>query len=252
MEYLISNKKDFDNLDIIINEYNELINIQSKYKEYLLLNVQLKNDLDKLNIYKKDLSKQRDDLIFKKNYIKDLTKRKKLFEENYNDLNILKDALGPKKGIPLIFVSSYLQKTKDIANEILIDAFDGEIIFDKFDINDKEFNIPLIKNGERIPDISRASAGERAIGSLALTFALMEQTNTKFNILLLDEFDGPLDKKRKRLFLHLLEKRIKKYGIEQIFIITHNSIFDDYPLNLILFKGADVNTSGDKEILFEY
>ena len=43
----------------------------------------------------------------------------------------------------------------------------------------------------------------------------------------------------------------KKYNLEQIFIITHNSIFDDYPLNLILFKGAEVNTT-NKNILFEY
>lgn len=251
LTYIITNKKEFDELDDYINYYNNLLNLKEIYNKYIEELNSYNEQLSKLLVIENEYSKKRDKLIYQKKYTKDLIRSKKVFEENYNDLNALKEALGTKKGIPLYFVKSYLQKTKDIANEILKDAFNGELLFDNFDINEKEFNIPLIKNGEVIEDISKASAGEKALGSLALSFALMEQTHTRFNILLLDEFDGPLDKKRKRLFLHLLEKRIKKYNLEQIFIITHNSIFDDYPLNLILFKGAEVNTT-NKNILFEY
>ena len=70
--------------------------------------------------------------------------------------------------------------------------------------------------------------------------------------MILDEMDATLDSDSKRHFLDILEKTLKKLKIKQVFLISHSGIFEEYPLNLILFKGADVSLRGDKSILFQY
>lgn len=252
LEYLIQNKPVFDSMDSMVNEYEELLQRQSKYSK-------LCNELDTVRLrqkeiirIKEDALKERDKLIYRKKEIKKVTKQKKLYEENIKDVAVLRDALSTNKGIPLIFVSTYLERTRDIANRLIKDAFDGELELGKFQINDKEFSIPLIGRGEENEDISTASAGERSIISLALSLALVEQNSSKYNILIMDELDAPLDSIRRRRILNILEKQVKRLKIKQIFNITHNDLFNDYPLNLILFKGANMDTMGDKNVIFQY
>lgn len=252
LKYLIENKSRFDCNDTIIKEYETLLADKNKYDKLSNELVLLQNDLQKIVSAKTILTKDRDKLMYKKKQIKEIKKKKKVFEEAYKDLEVIRKATSTNKGIPLIYVTNFLNNTRLIANKMLEKVYDGNVKFGKFSINDKEFKMPLIKRGETNSDVRNASSGERCIAALAISLAIVEQTKTKFNILILDEMDAPLDKESKRHFLDILEKTIKKLKIKQVFLISHSGIFEEYPLNLILFKGADVTTRGDKSILFQY
>ena len=252
LDYLIKNKSEFDRLDSLVKEYNDLKERKEKFDKLNNVLVLLTQEAGKITSVKNSLLKERDKLFYKKKEIKNILKQKKVFEENYADLQMLRDAISTKKGIPLVFVQLYLEKTRELANKMMKDAYDNELELGKFVIDEKEFRIPLLKRDTQNKDISKASSGERAIAALAISLAIIEQNKSRYNILTLDELDGPLDKKRRRLFLQLLERQMKKLKIKQVFNITHNNLFNDYPLNLILFKDANVDIKGDKTILFEY
>lgn len=247
-------KSSIDKLDDKINRCEILENSFSHYNKLMdaIEDIQ-NNELPKIEDMKKANILYRDKLVSKISEGKKLKKYKKLIVDNYKDVDMLRAALSTKEGIPLLFVSLILSQTRKIANEILIETFDNTIKLGKFVINDKEFNIPLIGKGDGSEDVSKASAGERAIISLALSLALFKQQGkTNYNTLILDELDGPLDDKRRRGFLRLLDTRTDKLKIKQVFTISHNDMFDEYKANLILLKGANTDNLKDKHILFEY
>ena len=114
------------------------------------------------------------------------------------------------------------------------------------------------KNGAIIPDASQCSQGEKAILSLALSFAIIELglDERKYNIVRMDEADGPLDTVRARYFLSMLQTRLKKMDNAVAFIITHKDEFDEVPADLILLKNADLNSFNhesmhNKNIIFK-
>ena len=83
-------------------------------------------------------------------------------------------------------------------------------------------------------DASYSSQGERATIVLALSFALLSQMMGRYNILLLDEIDSALYKDNRRRFIKIVEEQMKLIGCEQAFLITHNNLFENYPVDIIL------------------
>lgn len=159
-------------------------------------------------------------------------------QELYRDML---EAVSSKKGIPLVFVRLFLDECKDIINDLIADVFDDSIEIVRFDIPEdgNEFNIPYTRNGAFIDDIIKSSQGERAIISLALSFALIRQRAFKYNIMLLDEVDAPLDRLARNRFIAILFKQIHAINAEQVFIVSHNNSFDGFNVNIIL-TGDDV------------
>lgn len=154
-----------------------------------------------------------------------------------NYINLIRDASSPKEGIPLIYVKMFLDDCVDTINEMVSMVFDDLEILE-FDI-EHDFAIPYRKGNMIMDDIKSASQGERAIISLALSFALMRKGISKYNILLLDEVDGPLHAASREQFLLILSQHIRAIGAEQVFLITHNNCFEGYPVNIIA-TGDDV------------
>ena len=144
-----------------------------------------------------------------------------------------------------------------IANKLLDVAFNGKFQIEEFEVTDKDFFIKLRKeDGELVPDILNASQGERALVSVAISMALIQQSMRKYNILLLDEIDSELDANNRRAFFNILETQFEMLGIEQCFLITHNNEFDTYNTDLILMKNHNIDTTdsefmSNKTIIFE-
>jgi DNA repair exonuclease SbcCD ATPase subunit len=188
--------------------------------------------------------------------VENLIARKTKLERDYEGLRLLKDALDPNKGVPLYFIKSYLEKTKDIANELLELAFGGDFEIN-FYTNEKEFFIQ-VRAGENVKnDIKEASQGEVALTTISISLALIEQAIGKYNVLCLDEIDGPLDQVNRSKFIDILTKQVGKLGIEQVFVISHNDAFDTEEMDLVLLRGSNVNQKGDefmrnKTIIFEF
>lgn len=161
------------------------------------------------------------------------------YEDVLHDQEIMKDiinAVSSKKGIPLAFVKLFLMDSKNILNDLISDVFANNIEIQDFDIPEDgtEFNIPYTKNGNLIKDIEKASQGEKAIISLALSFALIRQRTFRYNIMILDEVDGALYKNDRNKFIAILFKQIKAINAEQVFLISHNNTFDGYDVNIIM------------------
>lgn len=209
-------------------------------------------ELNPIEFSLSELHNKRDKLIAKHKMAKRFTKEKNVLEKNFVEIELIRTALSGSKGIPIVFVDMYLRKTRLLANEFLEEAFDGKFKLGKFVINEREFRIPCEGKGDPNEDISDASSGEKAMIGLALSFALSHQSSSDYDILLLDELDGPLDKKNRKLFLKKLEGRMEEMDMEQCFIISHNDAFSTRDTGLVLLKGNKIDNYKQDNVIFEY
>ena len=168
---------------------------------------------------------------------KELTKELKKQNESFMDLDYLSKALSSKEGIPLIFIQAYLKDIKDIANNLLDVVYNGDLRLAEFEISADEFGIPYITKGAKVKDVVYASQGERSFISLALSFALTCRSLSSYNIMLLDEIDSTLDTSNREKFLRVLEMQIEMIHAEQVFVISHNDMFNAYPVDIVDTKG---------------
>ena len=175
------------------------------------------------------------ELIHKIKNKESLEKQLELIKDKYSYVELVREALSSTKGIPLVFIQLYLKNIQILANNIIRSMFsDDEIQLKDFVITDKEFSIPYTVNGIEVLDASYSSQGERATIVLALSFALLSQMMGRYNILLLDEIDSALYKDNRRRFIKIVEEQMKTIGCEQAFLITHNNLFENYPVDIIL------------------
>lgn len=212
-------KNDYDSYNTLISEKNTY---SKQYAEYvgkcdkLAEQIQiLDNNLSQYNSIEKDLKKM---------------------QKMYDEMLLVRDSLTSKTGIPLHFISNYLKDTEEFTNEILDLAYGGDLYIDKFDISADEFAIPYINKGKRVDDVKYASQGELSFFNIALSFALSRQALNKYNIMLLDEPDGPLDISKREKFINIMDHQLDVIGGEQSFIITHNSMFSSYSVDILDFS----------------
>lgn len=199
--------------------------------------VQANNLRYTINSQKKELQ----ELISKKDMYDSLRKELKTMNRIYDDMEYIKRASSSKEGIPLRIIMRYLDNTEEITNELLDIAYGGDIFMDQFNITATEFSMPFYNKGVYLPDVKYASQGELSFLSIALSFALSSQVLKHYNIMLLDEIDGPLDVRNRAKFIEILENQIDRIQSEQNFLITHNDMFSSYPVDIIYldpsFKG---------------
>lgn len=160
-------------------------------------------------------------------------------QRQYEYTELIRESLSASKGIPLIFIQLYLKNIQILANTIIRDMFDDSIQLLDFIITEKEFSIPYMVNGIEIADVSYSSQGERTTIVLAISFALLQQSMGRYNILLLDEVDSALYKDNRRKFIKIVEEQMDRIGCEQAFMITHNSLFENYPVDIIQTSEID-------------
>ena len=77
---------------------------------------------------------------------------------------------------------------------------------------------------------------------MILSFSLLYQSSTKYNIIKLDEIDGGLDSINRQYFITLLDRLMSMLKCEQAFIISHNSELDDTACDVILLKDDPYNS----------
>ena len=226
-----------------LEKFDEVKALFEKYTEEYAL---YKETMEKISFTELSISKCRLNLDNKKadlqSRVFDLEQYKSLQKEInnmnriYDEMTFVKESLSSKQGMPLHFISNYLRNTEEITNELLDIAYDGKIYIDSFEITPTEFSIPFYNKGVRLSDVKYASQGELSFLSVALAFALSSQALSKYNIMLLDEIDGPLDTANREKFIQILENQIERINAEQSFLITHNSMFSSYPVDILDFS----------------
>lgn len=212
----------------------ELLEMKEKLDKELEDNIlakdELADELNDINDSREAEDNERDKIEKQLYHINILIEKKEKFDADYKSTKLVMETLDPKKGIPLELIDKQLQKFKVKTNELLSLAYGNEF-FINFDLTDKDFFIKVIKNGKELPDIALASQGEVSLTSLSLSLSMLK----KYNILYLDEVDGALSSKNRRIFFNVIEKQIEELGIEQVFVITHNNDFLTSDIDMILF-----------------
>lgn len=233
VEVIHEREMDLSSVDSEISQMNENVGIVQSQRRLIDA---LTGDISRLQ---REYRTYMDDADRARSKINDLKITMDQYSDVLKDQDIMKDildAVSSKKGIPLAFIKLFLRDSKNIINDLIYDVFLDSIEIQDFDIPEdgSEFNIPYTRNGNRIKDIEKASQGEKAIISLALSFALIRQSNFRYNIMLLDEVDGALYKSDRNTFIAILFKQLNAIQAEQVFLISHNNTFDGYDVNLIL------------------
>ena len=86
---------------------------------------------------------------------------------------------------------------------------------------------------------------------MSFSFALIKQSIGEYNIPLFDEVDGALDYSKREKFLSILEYLMDMINVEQVFLITHNNVFDSYPVDVIMTSEKEIDNYKNTNIIFK-
>ena len=87
--------------------------------------------------------------------------------------------------------------------------------------------------------------------SLAFSLVLIRLVSKVYNVMLLDEMDAKLDKYGRSKYIDIIEQYMKTINAKQVFMISHNSMFDMYCVNA-LQTTKDASVSTDKFVINVY
>ena len=245
-------KELFDRIVSLLPRRDELTGkfaeYELKFRTYKEYDQKQQMVVAQLSIIKPELIKARQDLdVLKINISKfdEYSKSYKMINENLEKLTLVKNSVDPVKGIPVYLTQEYLKDILSLCNDLLDIAYNGSFRLTDFNITEKEFSIPVTKNGKPLKDICEASQGETSLTKIALSFAMFCQVIKKYDVLYLDEADGPLDHKNKKIFMEILDKQIQELKLQQIFVISHSDEFYSSEVSLILFPEHTVDLNDE-------
>ena len=240
--------KQCEELNERLKEISELKIQKSNFVNSISIN---KNELIRVNEFISTLTTKANQLLFNKETYNKLVTEYDALKLLFEDADAIKEALNASKGIPLIFLQVYLKNCPIMMNSLLDTIYNGELQIEGFLIDENEFRIPFNKSGIKVPDIVMASQGESSFISIVLSLSLIIQSMTKYDIICLDELDGPLDTKNREQFIKVLYSFIEQVNSEQVFLISHNNMFDNEPIDLILTGDIDVENYKFANIIFK-
>ena len=254
-----SKQSEKDNLELWINTNQSKIILLGKFIETKLPNLekylseveQLKKDKDKLrnqvmqleeiskdlesskilanqvNDRYNEILKQRDILSYNKIMIEKYIEELAEYKTKYEKLETIRYYVSPTTGIQTVFMGAYMNNIIIKANELLSLIFNGQFVIQPFVINESEFRIPCLGSGIMNDDISSMSTSQVCMISMIISFAMLANADTDYNILKLDEIDGGLDPDNRSQFISLLNSLIQIVNCEQCFLISHNMEYSD-------------------------
>ena len=241
-----------------VNRQEELINIKNSLEnnniEINKLQAQLNNLNNTIGSINSDIKREteeRDQLKHASQLLVEYKHEYDVYMKKYTKIEKIKYYASPNNGIQNVFMELYMNKIIAIANDLLSLLFEGEFTLQPFIINEGEFRIPCMGSGLMHDDISSMSTAQRCMISMILSFSLLYQSSTKYNVIKLDELDGFLDTNNRGYFLTLLDKLMDLLRCEQCFIISHNNELAAYNCDIILLKSNDVVIDGGN-IIWKY
>ena len=223
-------------------------NIESAVQNANMINTELltvNHDIEPLTA---ELSKLEYAMKNREEYVKEL----EVYTDKYNMVEMLKRYTSPtKEGIQNLFINLYMGQTLSMTNKLLKRMFNGELELMDYIINDKEFRIPCASTESSIinDDISSCSFAQKCMISMILSFVLLVQSSTIYNIPQIDELDGGLDKVNKPNFIPLIQEIMSIFNMRQCLMISHSteSVFSDVD---IIMLGNEINEAPSGNVIF--
>lgn len=252
-----------DNLLAVMNTGNRLVEYQKRLDTIStsMIDIDRHNDTIRRanNVIKyydgliRDYNETRSSVEFSIRQYEQYEQELAVLQEQYNRIEIIKHYSSPTKGIQLVFMELYMGKILTIANELLSFLFDGAFVIQPFIINEDEFRIPCLGNGYINDDISSMSASQLTMISMIISFALLHTSSTKYNIIKLDEIDGPLDENNRIQFISVINRIMDLMNVEQCIMVSHSAELQVDTSDVILLKSSQLSTDYDRgNIIWRY
>lgn len=230
---ILQQSKDFDQLNEAIQTISELV---EKCKDY-------DRKLHDAEAQIRVLTPKKQQLEMDMRTLVNLKLEKEQLEQNFIIVEVMKMIVQPGKGIRKELINIYMYDIYQLANQLLLDTFDGKLYLKEFVISDKEFILPYVYAGETSADISYASSSQQSTIAIALSLAIISKLVDKYGVITIDEADRTLSADNKAVFANILLKRMKILGISQTFVCTHSpELYESTDsMGIIAFPGARFN-----------
>lgn len=239
------------------SELSELVSKnQDKYQESISLETkltELNNRLSRLvNIEMGDIQSQIQKLKFALAQFDEYSIEYANYAEEFNKVEVIKKYCSPTTGIQTLFMEMYMNKVIGISNSLLSMLFGGEFVLQPFVVNEKEFKMPVLGSGILNDDISSMSTSQICMISMILSFALLHESSSIYNIIKIDELEGGLDTQNRLAFFGVLQNLMQVLMIDQCIMISHNAELNMGFMDVIVLRNTDP-TSNYKEgnVIFE-
>lgn len=211
-----------------------------------------KETLDEINSSLKPTQEDLNRYRFNKQRLQEYREELAVYKERYEKTETVKQYTSPtKEGIQLLFMEMYMNNILSTANKLLSKIFNGQFMLQPFIINGDEFRIPCIGNKLMNDDISSMSTGQICMISMVLSFSILYNSSSKYNIIKLDEIDGGLDSENRSNFITVLNEIMQILGCEQCFLISHNEEIQYASTDVILLRSSTNSNYGDANIIFD-
>lgn len=250
-----------------LNELKSQLNTINEQITQSMINMnQIQNNIKTINTANENLmanksditplQNQRDSIKFKLQQLNEYEKELDQFNQKYNIIEMIKKYSSPTKGgIQMIFMKLYMGKTLELTNSLISYFFQGELQLLPYVINENEFRIPCknINSSVINDDISSCSSAEKSMISMILSFALLRQCSTRYNILMMDEMDATLDQRNRANFIRVIDEIMEKLDVENCILISHSSEVDLSNVDVILLQEKENNMYGyNGNVIFSY
>ena len=226
MNQLQEKKDSFDSINVRLKQLNS--DVAQNQSRLILLDGQFNEVSEKKESIRRAIA-----------LIKDYKNQLQVYTNNYGLLEKIKYYSAPTTGISTVYIQIYMNNILKNANELLCTLFDGEFILQPFIIDENEFKIPCVGSGLPHDDVSSMSSAQRSMISTIIQASMLMASQSKYNILKLDEIDGALDSSNRSSFSNIIDRFMTMLNCEQIFIISHNSELDTSSMDIISLKGSD-------------
>lgn len=238
-------KSDLENTRNSLDNYSvEMDKLQSQLSELSTNLAGINSDIQALSSDKESINHS---LIMLADYKVELAK----YQDSYTKIEKLKYYSSSSTGIQTIYMQMYMNNVLSTANNLLSLLFDGEFVLQPFIINEQEFKIPCLGSGLMHDDISSMSTAQKSMISMILSYSILNQSVSRYNIISLDEMDGSLDGSNRSFFMTLLDKLMSILRCEQCFIISHNSELISELADVIILKDAP-NANYGGNVIWRY
>ena len=210
------------NMTELNKRYTRLTNLiqklQTSENEYNQLSVSYNNMTSQMNILNNELKTLTDAYNQYNNTIGEITKH----DTMNNKYKIIAEATSSTKGKPVIAIRDTVENALSLTNRLLDIMYDGEIELLTPTIDESSFTLPFRCGSNISNDIRYGSQSESTLLSLALELSLASFL-TNYNVYLIDECDGYLDKELSDSYVMMLQNMMNALNVEQCFMISHHA-----------------------------
>lgn len=227
-------------------------------KTYKMLEAQSKNCEESSNYVDsiqggiKKLKERLQDVKFTRTTKFNLMREEADISHKLVEYQAIREAVSATDGIPVEFIETFIKNELiQMVNEVLDVVYGGQLVLDKDGtiVDDTDFKIPYFWKGTWVSDISNASDGQKAVMTIAFSEVLVILTQMKYNILMFDEMDTTLDARSKAKIIQLMEWYEHQVKPSNMFTISHNPMFDGYPVNILLTSDEVINNVDQSNVV---